>query len=536
MVTMVLSTATLLGCIGLAIDAGYLQLLKIRMQTAADAAAIGGAQEYRMNGSAAVTAAAQGDAALNGFTNGTKSVSVTVNSPPLSGFSTGDPMAVEVIISQPTGTFFMSVLGLTSATVRARSVARLPTVTSCVMATDPAASGALTLSGGAIVTTGCGVAADSTSPSALSLTGGSQLTAAAVTVAGNYSLSGGSTVSPPPIQGGAPDPLFYVQPPAVGACDFKNYNASGKGTTYMVPGVYCGGITVEGNATVSLAPGTYILLGDGMTLKGGAIMAGTGVTFYNTFDSTHPYGAININGGAIVTLSAPPHQSHGRHAVLPGPAGRGRCIQLIQWRRLAQLHRRSLFSDHFRKLHRRRGGSVHHFGGAAARFLGRRDVPFGLFVAGRRIAAERVGGIERMRTRTKGTALVEFALVAPLLLLVLAGVLDYGMALRTASSVASAARAGAQYGSMSPGNAADTAGIRNAALNAAPGVSGLNISSARSCQCSGGGAVDCTASCSTGRMLVYVQVTAQTTVSTIFNYGALGFFGSTSSQANMRAQ
>lgn len=135
-----------------------------------------------------------------------------------------------------------------------------------------------------------------------------------------------------------------------------------------------------------------------------------------------------------------------------------------------------------------------------------------------------------------GIALVEFALVAPLLLLLLAGVLDYGMALRTASSVAAAARAGAQYGSSSPLNVSDAAGIRAAAVNAAPDVPNLSVTSAAACQCSGGGAVSCTGSCSGNPMLVYVQVTAQTTASTIFKYSGLGFTGKISIRASMRAQ
>jgi Flp pilus assembly protein TadG len=138
--------------------------------------------------------------------------------------------------------------------------------------------------------------------------------------------------------------------------------------------------------------------------------------------------------------------------------------------------------------------------------------------------------------RRAGTALVEFALTAPLLLILLAGVLDYGMSLRTASSVAAAARAGAQYGSRSYANAGNASGIQAAATNAAPDVKNLSISSARSCQCSGAGAVSCTGSCTGGKMLVYVQVTAQATSSTIFNYSSLGFSGATSTQATMRAQ
>ena len=135
-----------------------------------------------------------------------------------------------------------------------------------------------------------------------------------------------------------------------------------------------------------------------------------------------------------------------------------------------------------------------------------------------------------------GIALVEFALVAPLLLLLLAGVLDYGMALRTASSVAAAARAGAQYGSGSPASVSDTAGIRAAAVNAAPDAHNLSVTSTAACQCSGGGAVSCSGNCAGSPMLVYVQVTAQATAATIFQYSKLGFTGKISIRASMRAQ
>jgi len=130
---------------------------------------------------------------------------------------------------------------------------------------------------------------------------------------------------------------------------------------------------------------------------------------------------------------------------------------------------------------------------------------------------------------------VELALAAPLLLLLLAGVLDFAMVLRTAASVADAARAGAQYGSLSAANASNAAGIKAAAINAAPGISGMTASVTQSCQCSGGGAVSCGGSCG-GGMLMYVQVTALATAPTVFNYSGLSFSGAVSSTVSMRAQ
>src|SRR4051794_12486704 len=107
LVTMVASMVVILSIVGLAIDSGYLQLVKVRMQTAADAAVIGAVQELRANGPTNVTAAGRSDSAANGFTNGQNGVTVTVNTPPSTGNYTGDNTAVEVMIRQSVNTFFM---------------------------------------------------------------------------------------------------------------------------------------------------------------------------------------------------------------------------------------------------------------------------------------------------------------------------------------------------------------------------------------------------------------------------------------------
>jgi Flp pilus assembly protein TadG len=136
----------------------------------------------------------------------------------------------------------------------------------------------------------------------------------------------------------------------------------------------------------------------------------------------------------------------------------------------------------------------------------------------------------------RGTALVEFALVAPVLLLFLAGILDYGQAVSKATAVANAARVGAQYASSSQARTTDTAGIRSAAIDSAPSLTGLTVTSARSCQCSGGAVVSCGGSCSGGTVQTYVQVTVTATSSAIFGYAGLPFTGNVTGRAIMRAQ
>ena len=55
--------------------------------------------------------------------------------------------------------------------------------------------------------------------------------------------------------------------------------------------------------------------------------------------------------------------------------------------------------------------------------------------------------------RRRGMAMVEFALIAPLLLLLVAGAVDYSMLMRSAIAVGDAARAGAEFGSLNTTNA-----------------------------------------------------------------------------------
>ena len=141
-----------------------------------------------------------------------------------------------------------------------------------------------------------------------------------------------------------------------------------------------------------------------------------------------------------------------------------------------------------------------------------------------------------MRSR-RGIATIEFALIAPLLLLLVAGVLDYTMLMRTAIAVADAARAGAQYGSLSSANASNTAGMQSAAINAAPDINGLTVTAVKVCQCSDGSTVNCSGgTCTTGPVRIYAQVTVQATCSAIFSYSQLPFTGAVVSKASMRAQ
>lgn len=86
----------------------------------------------------------------------------------------------------------------------------------------------------------------------------------------------------------------------------------------------------------------------------------------------------------------------------------------------------------------------------------------------------------RRRNRTRGQALVEFALVLPLFLLILAGVLDFGLLLYSRMTVINAAREGARVAITVP--APTTATIQSSANGAAQGVAqGISLAVSTAC-------------------------------------------------------
>src|SRR5439155_19230031 len=144
-----------------------------RMTAAADAAAVASAWEVKRNSNADAVVVARRAATDNGFTHGTKGITVTVNRPPLSGDYVGKKRYVEVLIKQPRPTFFLRVLNIKSATVAARAVAGSEEEPGCIYALDSKADSAFVISGAAVLNTPtCSVYVNSSSPSAMRVTGG----------------------------------------------------------------------------------------------------------------------------------------------------------------------------------------------------------------------------------------------------------------------------------------------------------------------------------------------------------------------------
>ena len=113
------------------------------------------------------------------------------------------------------------------------------------------------------------------------------------------------------------------------------------------------------------------------------------------------------------------------------------------------------------------------------------------------------------RRARRGTAALEFALVAPVLVLLFAGVVSFGIGLRTQMEVGSAARAGAAYAAS---NLYDEDKIRAAAQSAtllATNVKVTFVKSAPGCTDPANGVVSLAACLTGAKPATYVTVTTE---------------------------
>ena len=137
----------------------------------------------------------------------------------------------------------------------------------------------------------------------------------------------------------------------------------------------------------------------------------------------------------------------------------------------------------------------------------------------------------KRRNQQRGNALIETGLIAPVMFLMLSGVIDFGRAFYYTDAAASAARAGAQFGIQSPANLTNYTGMEIAALNDAnasctdsngtsvtcnPSQSGqqayigpykLSATASSFCKDSSGNAVACASSNARGYVKVVTSIT-----------------------------
>jgi len=297
----------LIGASGLATEAGLWLYTQQSMQGAADAGAMSAATAYSVGIRSNLSTQADAVTASYGFVDGVNGATITVNQPPLSGTHKSTPGAIEVIVRRPQVRLLTSMWSTKPVPISARAVAVGNGAFGCVLALDPTASSATSVQGtSTIALNGCSLYDDSSNGNALSIGGSGSVSALSVGVVGG--ISGGSAIHT--TQGtvagypNVPDPYASDSFPSFSGCAQTNFSA--KTTITISQGVYCGGMTLNAGANVTLNPGVYYINNGSLSINGGATMSGSGVTLVFTSSNGSSYGGATINGGAVVNLTPPP--------------------------------------------------------------------------------------------------------------------------------------------------------------------------------------------------------------------------------------
>ena len=135
----------------------------------------------------------------------------------------------------------------------------------------------------------------------------------------------------------------------------------------------------------------------------------------------------------------------------------------------------------------------------------------------------RYRSLSTIKSRQSGSAIIEMALLFPLLVLMLCGTMDFARAFYAGIAVASAARAGVQFGALSPSNAGKLTSMNAAAVADASGQGLTTVTPVSRTYCTGAAStteVSCTSAtvCGTAVPSGYVETTVAYTFNTIVPY------------------
>jgi Flp pilus assembly protein TadG len=316
--------SVILAFVAISIDGGSLLEQRRQAQATADAAALAAAEDlfrkYPQNNGldadGTAVSRALAIAATNGFSNdGTVSI-VTVrvaNQTYASGPRAGTVIPkgyAEVTVQYNQPRYFSAVIGTGTIPVTARAVGRGKWEPAFIgiHVLDLHASGALRATGGGSgnVTGGASVIVNSDASDAAVTTGGSTLSATDFAITGGTSgggFIGTVTLGTEP----QPDPLRHIPEPTPASLPSQSSGPKhfSNGNRTISPGIYRGGISITGQANVTMEPGIYYMDGGGFSMTGQGNLTANGVMIFNAPNQSSD--SINISGsnGGSVTMTPP---------------------------------------------------------------------------------------------------------------------------------------------------------------------------------------------------------------------------------------
>ncbi|MCI0643082.1 MAG: pilus assembly protein TadG-related protein [Gemmataceae bacterium] len=315
---MFLCLGAIIAIVALTTDGGRLMEERRRAQASADAAALAAARElYQLYPTAQgsdskglAKSAALASAASNGYANDGKKSKVTVEIPPKSGAFAGKKAYAEITIESHLSATFGAAVSGEDLVVKARSVALgRPAPLGLVALRPNGASSFVNDAQLALTLLGAGIYVNSDDPAAFDNQSNGLLSAASIDVTGGWINSGSGAVLTKINSGSAPiaDPLRYLPPPDPASLTVRSNNKLTINSLLpriLQPGIYRGGIKIEGISIVIMMPGVYILEGGGLEVTNLATLTSVSTMIYNT-QGAFPAGPITLNSLGKVVLAAP---------------------------------------------------------------------------------------------------------------------------------------------------------------------------------------------------------------------------------------
>jgi hypothetical protein len=169
----------------------------------------------------------------------------------------------------------------------------------CLLALDPNRAETLKLDSKSTLTANdCAVFSNSTSTTGVAVKKDSMLKASTICAAGGVDQDG--IISPAPFTDCPQfnDPLAGRSAPPVESCSHQKLAIKNE-TRSISPGVYCGGLTIDGHSVVTAEPGIYVFKGGTLAVGGTSTFKGVDVSFYFDADA-----ALKVGKNTQIDLAA----------------------------------------------------------------------------------------------------------------------------------------------------------------------------------------------------------------------------------------
>ena len=291
--SMLLAIAVLIT--GGVVDFISLVLQKQEVQRAADAAALAAANEL-VTGEAAKERVGE-IARVYVASNYTREAVTEAAMLPEGG-------GVHVTVTAPPRVFFPGPVGATAGPMVAEAIAEVhgETQNLCIIALDKDSDRAISLDSNATIDApNCTIYSNAKKPKGISVLSNAKLISTLTCSAGGKEGSI-SNYAPAPLLDcpQVEDPLAARPHPPIGPCDYQKFKKKDF-TGSIEPGVYCGGLHIDGNSKVTMKPGVYVIKGGDFKVDSNSEVTGDGVGVFFTGGN----GRFEFTSNAKVSLVAP---------------------------------------------------------------------------------------------------------------------------------------------------------------------------------------------------------------------------------------